>query len=525
MGYRLKPFTMSVRNNSTQEFEDIGLLRFDVEGEIRELQENLDSLEQKIDWFVTPEMFGAVGDGVTDDTAALAACFATGKIVVLRATYAVSSMLTYAGSYIFGGGIIKVLSLQAGVRSPLHITSSSCKVENIEIDCNNTAALGLWVTTTKNISIKNCYIHDTETAYYDGDMSSCGIAIDNSESAEVCHCVIENINRSSGVDGTHGSTGVVVYATKTIRVYNNVINGVKSSTGLADCDGIYVTQVHDNVDNTEAIVENNRIIDCTGRFVKSQTAYTVVRNNFCVLTYTFVPNDKYFNCVSIQRGSFEIVNNYFDVNESIHRSYSRMFSLEIHNTIPRSGIIKGNTIVGIKSSQSNRWIRSYLTIVCTVENARIDIDMSDNNFTGYSEDIVEIATNYNLSGSIKVHHNTTYAYQVLDMLSGSVNNLGDVLLDVRYNDNTLQTSSTRFSDTSTLFKNLIYRYNRGIDETLNNYPLSYNDLVTFEGYYRGASQMTDMPSVIGRGDYLYLNKSAKVCEFYCGGNGNHGYIV
>lgn len=27
MGYRVKPFTLSVRNNSTQEFEDVGLLR------------------------------------------------------------------------------------------------------------------------------------------------------------------------------------------------------------------------------------------------------------------------------------------------------------------------------------------------------------------------------------------------------------------------------------------------------------------------------------------------------------------
>lgn len=26
MGYRVKPFTMSVRNNSTQEFEDVSLL-------------------------------------------------------------------------------------------------------------------------------------------------------------------------------------------------------------------------------------------------------------------------------------------------------------------------------------------------------------------------------------------------------------------------------------------------------------------------------------------------------------------
>lgn len=33
MGYRVKPFTMSVRNNSTQEFVDVGLLGSDVDGE------------------------------------------------------------------------------------------------------------------------------------------------------------------------------------------------------------------------------------------------------------------------------------------------------------------------------------------------------------------------------------------------------------------------------------------------------------------------------------------------------------
>lgn len=42
MGYRVKPFTMSVRNNSTQEFEDIGLLGSDVEAEISELDAKID---------------------------------------------------------------------------------------------------------------------------------------------------------------------------------------------------------------------------------------------------------------------------------------------------------------------------------------------------------------------------------------------------------------------------------------------------------------------------------------------------
>lgn len=47
MGYRVKPFTMSVRNNSTQEFEDIGLLGSDVDGVISELQNKVTDLEKR----------------------------------------------------------------------------------------------------------------------------------------------------------------------------------------------------------------------------------------------------------------------------------------------------------------------------------------------------------------------------------------------------------------------------------------------------------------------------------------------
>lgn len=503
--------------------EMLNAYKDELSAEINALDADITEIQNTI--HVTPEMFGAVGDGVTDDTQAVKDAFATGRPVMMRNTYAVTEMCEYTGTYIYGGGTVKVLSLASGVRSPLKISGHNCRVENIEVDCNNTAAFGIWANVSGNITIWSCYCHHTETAYYLGDMSAAGIGIEASESAEVALCTVGNVNRSSGVAGTHGSAGILVYAKKTAYVHNNVVSGVKSTTGYADCDGIYISQVNDGADNTEAIIENNRIVDCTGRFVKSQALYTVVRNNFCFLTYDFIPNDRYFNCVSIQRGSFEIVNNYFNVRSSVQRTYSRMFSLEIYNTIPRSGIIKGNTLEGVKTGITNQWIRSYLTVVCTVAGARIDIEMSENNFRAYTETLFELSTNYDVAGNVKVHHNTIHITQVLDMLGGSYHNLGDVLLDMRYNDNTLQTDGTRFSDTSILFKNLIYRYNRGVDETLNNTPLSYNDLVIFEGYYRGAVPLADVPSAIGNGTYLYLNKSSKVCEFYCGGNGNSGYIV
>lgn len=53
MGYRLKPFTMSVRNNSTQEFVDVGLLGSDVDADIQELQEDVAKLKIKPFYIVT----------------------------------------------------------------------------------------------------------------------------------------------------------------------------------------------------------------------------------------------------------------------------------------------------------------------------------------------------------------------------------------------------------------------------------------------------------------------------------------
>lgn len=87
MGYRLRPFTMSVRDNSTQQFVDVGLLGSDVDGEIAALQDDVEdlqdlNLEAKTDWFVTPEMYGAVGDGVTDDKTAIQSAVNSGRRVV-----------------------------------------------------------------------------------------------------------------------------------------------------------------------------------------------------------------------------------------------------------------------------------------------------------------------------------------------------------------------------------------------------------------------------------------------------------
>ena len=46
MGYRLRPFTMAVRDNSTQQFIDVGLLGSDVDADVEDLRNEVDSISR-----------------------------------------------------------------------------------------------------------------------------------------------------------------------------------------------------------------------------------------------------------------------------------------------------------------------------------------------------------------------------------------------------------------------------------------------------------------------------------------------
>lgn len=78
-------------------------------GQIAHLQDQIDDLDAEIKTgFITPEMFGAAGDGVTNDTAAVqAALDANGTTVVLNGEYRIEDTLCVSGhKNIIGSGTI-----------------------------------------------------------------------------------------------------------------------------------------------------------------------------------------------------------------------------------------------------------------------------------------------------------------------------------------------------------------------------------------------------------------------------------
>ena len=69
-----------------------------MDGAITESKINSDFLQEILNPFVTPEMYGAVGDGTTDDTAAFNTACATGKTVVAAQSYKITDDIHITGN-------------------------------------------------------------------------------------------------------------------------------------------------------------------------------------------------------------------------------------------------------------------------------------------------------------------------------------------------------------------------------------------------------------------------------------------
>lgn len=90
--------------------------------------------------------YGAVGNGVTDDTAAFTAAIATGKTVYVPAlasgSYRIQSKITLpAGTVIEGDGAKSVLLVATGAITLFDITGNDVRVSGLKIDCTGVSSI------------------------------------------------------------------------------------------------------------------------------------------------------------------------------------------------------------------------------------------------------------------------------------------------------------------------------------------------------------------------------------------------
>jgi hypothetical protein len=260
--------------------------------------------------FVNPASFGAVGDGVTDDTLALRAAFAaampSGQTIILKGTYLVSdyigaltSLSPGAALHIYCNGpvTINVSSTAAPFRTLLFFgctgaTSSSITGGPLTLNCADVAGSAIRVFSgatspagsvnfSSILTVNNCYERNPTATYESGGIAvfgqfnqvymnsprvvnvnftntSGGASFGISVSELVGECLIEspyleNILAPSG--GTQGSDGIKVFG-----LNNAAIPSVQTQG--------------------KAIIQGGTFIDCKGRSVKSQCSDTTILNPY-----------------------------------------------------------------------------------------------------------------------------------------------------------------------------------------------------------------------------------------------------
>lgn len=214
--------------------------------------------------YVTPEMFGATGNGVTDDSDAIISALNTGKIVFFENSYGVSKELKGIAPAIIGNNAI--FNVLSDVDRIFYLTNATA-ITGLIFNCNN-HGVGICIFAThKNIEISNVEIYDLYDAR--SEKGSTLIHASNNERVSIKNISVYNCSHIiNGVIGDSGGNLTCIYVT------NHSLN--------CNIENIVIKEIH-NIDSDGNIVME----DGGGIYVRTleKQANTSIRNiygyNFC----------------------------------------------------------------------------------------------------------------------------------------------------------------------------------------------------------------------------------------------------
>lgn len=185
-----------------------------------------------------PRDFGAIGDGITDDTAALNAALAGGNIclrLVAGDTYLVTDEVNINSNTILDGNGAAIKYL-AGTIAPLKYglivsQKENVIIQNLEIDGNKSAYapvdfFGVYVRNSDNVTIKNCTIHNCWRAGIHGGQ----VALGQSTNCFYLNNYIYNIGDAT--ETTQYGNGIALVHDKYVVIEGNIIENIYGTGGI-----------------------------------------------------------------------------------------------------------------------------------------------------------------------------------------------------------------------------------------------------------------------------------------------------
>ena len=183
-------------------------------GDMRDTGELAEIIEEEVfpdiaNYYVTPEMFGAVGDGETDDTEAVQEALQRGLVVRFEGVYKITHKIdndnggVSTAKAIYGYGTIKAdfgqgISINCGnvLQHVKNITLESVNLYNVKTRCyfENVTVKNRAYFSAYNSVVNNCYF-DNSDVYLNGDniINNCtfnnsGVADTNSHNTIFNYC-------------------------------------------------------------------------------------------------------------------------------------------------------------------------------------------------------------------------------------------------------------------------------------------------------------------------------------------------
>jgi hypothetical protein len=240
---------------------------------------------------VSVKSYGAVGDGVTDDTAAIqAACTAVDGVFFPSGTYKITAPITLkSNNFVYGEGASSVILYTGTTTSQgalyANSGSSSTYVENLTVQnlkiLGTVAAAGFseFVHLVAFHGVRNCLIDNCEIVGFRGDgiiFGSGDVAGQERHNVDVTvtNCYIDGVNNDN-------RNGISVIDGNGVSIENNYFTRCTKSTMPGAIDIEPDANTYHVIKNIS--IRNNRIYDCRG----GVGAITVL---LPIQTFTTAPN-------------------------------------------------------------------------------------------------------------------------------------------------------------------------------------------------------------------------------------------
>ena len=254
-----------------------------------------------------PQWFGAIGDGVTDDTNSINKCFACFNVTELtNKTYKVGNLVVGSNKTIRNG---KFVSGDNATRVIYGDGVTDITVYNIEVNGGHSTSVGIFFRDASRVTIDNCYVHNM----YREDKEVFGIHFARTHHSVISNCKITDIDSKSNStlgDSAGACRAIVIQECQSVTVSKNYISDILAKD---DGDGIHLIN-EGNQTRRDIYITNNYIKNCSRRFIKVQANYVVIENNVFDLDSNFMPYDgwQYVDYgIQIYRSNTIIRNNEF----------------------------------------------------------------------------------------------------------------------------------------------------------------------------------------------------------------------